>query len=84
MLNVLVNELNIEDALRNFVPYVQFKKRENHPWGSDTFSKIAEACNFAKIILLNGRFSRFLSCTNSTKLRRASYIQKKILECISY
>ena len=48
MLNVLLNELNIVDALRNFVPYVQFKKRENHPWRSDTFSKVAEACNFAK------------------------------------
>ena len=26
------------DALRNLVPFVQFKKREKHPWRSVTFS----------------------------------------------
>ena len=34
------------DALRDLVPFVQFKKREKHPWKSVTFSK--EACNFTK------------------------------------
>ena len=29
------------DALRNFVPYVYFKKREKHPRKSVTFSKVA-------------------------------------------
>ena len=29
------------DALRNLVPFVQFKKREKHPWRSVTFSKVA-------------------------------------------
>ena len=29
------------DALRNLVPFVQFKKREKHPWRSVTFSKAA-------------------------------------------
>ena len=24
------------DALRDLVPFVQFKKREKHPWRSDT------------------------------------------------
>ena len=33
------------DALRDFVPFVLFKKREKHSWGSVTFSK---ACNFTK------------------------------------
>ena len=31
----------IYDALRNLVPFVQFKKREKHPWRSVIFSKIA-------------------------------------------
>ena len=26
------------DVLRDVVPFVQFKKREKHPWGSVTFS----------------------------------------------
>ena len=29
------------DALRDLVPFVQFKKREKHPWRSVTFSKVA-------------------------------------------
>ena len=29
------------DALRDLVPFAQFKKRENHPWGSVNFSKVA-------------------------------------------
>ena len=33
------------DALRDLVPFVQFKKREKHSWRSVTFSK---ACNFTK------------------------------------
>ena len=28
-------------ALRNLVPFVQFKKREKHPWMSVNFSKVA-------------------------------------------
>ena len=29
------------DALRNLVPFLQFKKREKHPWRSVNFSKVA-------------------------------------------
>ena len=29
------------DALRDLVPFVQFKKREKHPWRSVAFSKVA-------------------------------------------
>ena len=29
-------------ALRDLVPFVQFKKREKHPWKSVNFSKVAE------------------------------------------
>ena len=32
---------NICDALRNLVPFVQFKKHEKHPWRSVSFSKVA-------------------------------------------
>ena len=31
----------IYDALHDLVPFAQFKKRENHPWRSVTFSKVA-------------------------------------------
>ena len=34
---------NICDALRDLVPFVQFKKREKHPWKSVNFSKVE--CN---------------------------------------
>ena len=29
------------DVLRDLVPFVQFKKREKHPWKSVIFSKVA-------------------------------------------
>ena len=32
---------SICDALRDLVPYVQFKKREKHSWRNVTFSKVA-------------------------------------------
>ena len=28
-------------ALRDLIPFLQFKKREKHPWRSVTFSKVA-------------------------------------------
>ena len=33
---------NICDALSDSVPFVQFEKREKHPWRSVTFSKVAD------------------------------------------
>ena len=36
-----VYKLRICDALRDYVPFVQFKKREKHPWRSVTFNKVA-------------------------------------------
>ena len=35
-------------ALRDLVPFVQFKKHEKYPWRSADFSKDA-TCNFTKI-----------------------------------
>ena len=41
---------NICDALRGLVSFVQFKKREKHPWRSVDLAMLqAEACNFTKI-----------------------------------
>ena len=37
------NQYKIENcgALSDLVPFVQFKKREKHPWRSVNFSKVA-------------------------------------------
>ena len=32
----------ISDALRDLLPFVQFKKREKHLWRNDSFSKAAD------------------------------------------
>ena len=60
------------DFLRDLVPFVQFKKCEKHPWRSVTFSESNTH--------LQGRFPRFRNCTNSTKLREASQIQKLFVD----
>ena len=59
------------DALRDLVPFVQFKKREKHPWRRVTFSKVE---TLLKVTLLHGCFSRFSNCANGTKSRKASHI----------
>ena len=61
-------------ALRNFVPFVQFKKREKNPWRSVNFRKPA---TLLKLTLLRGCFSRFLNCTTGTKSRNASHISNQ-------
>ena len=65
--------------MHNLVPFIQFKKREKHPWKNVTFSKVA---GFSPVTLLtvtlpHGCFSRFLNCTNGTELRNASHILHK-------
>ena len=41
-LSLNVHHLNDScHALRDLVPFVQFEKREKHPWRSVTFSKVA-------------------------------------------
>ena len=52
-------EWPICDSLRDLVPLVQFKKREKHPWRSDTFRRC---------------FSRFLDSVNGTKSRKALHM----------
>ena len=67
------------DVLRNLVPFVQFKKREKHPWRGVTFSKVA-----LKVTLLHGCFSRFLNCTNGTKSHNASQMIRQIIQMIHF
>ena len=38
MIKIFHLVLHICDALRDLVPFVQFKKREKHPWKSVKFS----------------------------------------------
>ena len=59
-------------ALRDLIPFLQFKKREKYPWGCSTFSKVP--ATLLKVTLLHGCFWRFLNCTNDTKSRKATHI----------
>ena len=38
---VIILWVFICDVLRDLVPFLQFKKREKHPWRIVTFSKVA-------------------------------------------
>ena len=76
------------DALRDLVPYAQFKKREKYPWRSVTFGKVAGCCRLKpatllKITLLHGCFLPFLNRTNGTKSRKASHIFKQEEKCFN-
>ena len=46
--NYLETSRNICDVLCNLASFVEFKKREKHPWRSDTFSKVAGFSNVIK------------------------------------
>ena len=52
------------------------KKREIHPRSCVDFSKVSGVS--LQVSLLHGCFSRFLSCTNGTKLRKASHTDRVI------
>ena len=69
------------DALRDLVPFAQFKKREKHPWRSVNFSEVAGL----KLTLLHRCFSSFLNCTNGPKSRNAphSYTHKSTVNYLS-
>ena len=70
-------QLFICDILCDLISFVQFKKREKHPWRSVTFSKVAgfQPATLLKVTLLHECFSRFLNCTNGTKSSKTSHIQ---------
>ena len=44
----IIKGIKICDALRDLLPFVQFKKREKHPWRSVYFSKVAGFFNLYK------------------------------------
>ena len=64
------------EVLRDLVPFIQFKKREKHPWGSGTFSKVSgfKPATLLKVTFLRGCFSRFVNFTNGTKSCKTSHI----------
>ena len=49
------------DVFCDLVPFVQFKKREKHPWTSVTLSKVADKkpLSLPTVIFLQRCFSRF-------------------------
>ena len=62
-------------ALRDLVPFVQFKKREKHPWRSVTFSKVVGfSLHFTKINTPPWVFFTFFELYKGTKSRNASQI----------
>ena len=65
-----INQVNIRDALRDLVPFVQFKKYEKPPCRSATFSKVA-GWSFTKS---NAPPWVFLNYANGTKSRKVSHI----------
>ena len=70
-------KLKHRDVLRDLLPFVQFKKRKNIHGGILLLENLqVEACKPAtllKVTFLHGCILRY-SCTNGTKLRKASYI----------
>ena len=52
----------MSNVLCDFVPFLQFKKREKHLWRSIIFSKSyrLKPATLLKVVLLRGCFSRFL------------------------
>ena len=66
-----------KSALRDLVPFLQFKKRKKHPW-RNVFSKVAgKPATLLKLTLLHECFSRFLNCKNGTKSRNAPNLARK-------
>ena len=60
--------------LRDLVPFVQFKKREKHPWRSATFSKVPGYFTKSNTPPWEFFMFFFLNCTNGTKPRNAPQI----------
>ena len=61
-------------ALRDLVPFVQYKKRENTHGRVLLLVKLqANTLPLLKVTLLHGYFLRFLNCTNGTKSRTTSH-----------
>ena len=61
-------------ALRDFLIFVQFRKREKHQWRSVNFSWRLQPATLLKLTLLHGCFSRFSNSTNGTKSSNAPHM----------
>ena len=62
-------------ALRNLVPFILFKKRENTHEGVLLLVTLqVETCNHIKSNTLSCMFSSFSNCTNGTKSHKESQI----------
>ena len=73
-------------ALRDLVPFAQFKKCEKHPWRNVTFR--LKPATLLKVTLLHGCFSRFLSCAHGKKSRNAPHVifeqNSYLLQCFLF
>ena len=75
-----IRMLSIWDALRGLIQVVQIKNvKKKKQWSIVTFSKLQAKL---KVTLLHGYFSRFLNCTNCTKLRKASPISMLLIHLL--
>ena len=66
--------MQICDALRDFVPFVYSLKNVENTHGGVLILVL-------KVTLLHGCFSHFLNCTNGTKLRNASHVRRMVKKC---
>ena len=69
--------ITVDTLFAIWYQFVQFNKREKHPWKSVTF------CTLLKATLFHGCFSRFLNCATGIKSRKASQ-QFSQLFCKNY
>ena len=63
------------DALRDLVPFMQFKKREKYTWRSVTFKLQTKTPSRV--------FLGFLNCTHGTKSLKASKMNSAVLSSLS-
>ena len=64
---MLVKCRNICDALRDLVPFAQFKEMKNSHTGVFLLVKLQALATLVKVTLLHGYFSCFLNRTNEIK-----------------
>ena len=70
------------EALHDLVPFVQFKKREKHPWRSVTFSKVEYHSSMSVLHVFN-RTNCAKSCKASHMIKN-DYVTYVIMLTISY
>ena len=67
--------------LRDLVPFVQFKKREQHAWRSASFSTVVgSACDFTKSNTPPWVFFKFFGETDTTDESETDLDEREIIE----